>query len=574
MLVACRDNSGGHSHGAHGQHEGHGGHGDHGGHGHGAEEGEKTAVVTVWGDRFEAFIEHDFLVVNRPTKFITHISDLVTLKPRTTGSITFVMTYGDDAPIRQEVKEVVRAGIYLPMIQFPKIGAWQVVIEVPWEGKVFQIKLPEVYVYRDDEEVRKAPAPVEIEGVSYLKEQQWKMGTGADLAVKRTLVERLRVTARVSNPLSAQAKVTAPVSGTLLPPVSGKLPALGEEVEAGQVLARIQPLLGVAEHLEFASQRMNAEAMKLQMAATRLQLKTVMADLDIRLAEAEAEVQKSKIERRHTSLRLQRVEMLFKQKAKSKKALEQARFEDAKAASALTVARAFVQRLQSVKVALKGLAQVEPQRAAPAANPRLPVFELKAPVSGVISERSGVVGETVHAGGKLFAIVNSSQMLIEAQVPVSQLHRLSKSRRGHFSRPGEVAVFHPLLGKGGGEFLLTSPEVKKPGRVVSLFYKVPNKNRGLRSGMVLSLALETTRAVNVVAVPNSAIVEEAGQAVAFVHVSGETYEKRELVLGIRDGAWVEVKSGVQPGERVVTKGATNVRLASLSTKLPSHGHAH
>ena len=76
------------------------------------------------------------------------------------------------------------------------------------------------------------------------------------------------------------------------------------------------------------------------------------------------------------------------------------------------------------------------------------------------------------------------------------------------------------------------------------------------------------------AIPDSAIVEEGGQPVAFVQVSGETFQKRELTLGIRDGNWVQVLTGVSEGERVVTKGAMAIRLASVSSVIPAHGHAH
>jgi multidrug efflux pump subunit AcrA (membrane-fusion protein) len=59
-----------------------------------------------------------------------------------------------------------------------------------------------------------------------------------------------------------------------------------------------------------------------------------------------------------------------------------------------------------------------------------------------------------------------------------------------------------------------------------------------------------------------------------VQLGGETFEKRDLTLGIRDGDWVQVLSGVKEGERVVTKGAYAVKLASMSSAIPAHGHAH
>jgi cobalt-zinc-cadmium efflux system membrane fusion protein len=91
---------------------------------------------------------------------------------------------------------------------------------------------------------------------------------------------------------------------------------------------------------------------------------------------------------------------------------------------------------------------------------------------------------------------------------------------------------------------------------------------------MLNLYIETQHTEDGVAIPDSAIVEEGGQPVAFVQVSGETFQKRELTLGIRDGNWVQVLSGVTEGERVVTKGAMAIRLASASSVIPAHGHAH
>jgi multidrug efflux pump subunit AcrA (membrane-fusion protein) len=88
------------------------------------------------------------------------------------------------------------------------------------------------------------------------------------------------------------------------------------------------------------------------------------------------------------------------------------------------------------------------------------------------------------------------------------------------------------------------------------------------------LHVETARSEEAVAIPDSAIVEEGGQPVAFVQVSGETFEKRELKLGIRDGNFVQVLDGVKEGERVVTKGAYAIRLSSVSGVIPAHGHAH
>jgi multidrug efflux pump subunit AcrA (membrane-fusion protein) len=75
-------------------------------------------------------------------------------------------------------------------------------------------------------------------------------------------------------------------------------------------------------------------------------------------------------------------------------------------------------------------------------------------------------------------------------------------------------------------------------------------------------------------VPASAVVDDAGRPIVFVQRAGETFERRAVTLGPRAGDLVQIVEGVRSGERVVAKGAYLVRLASLSTTVPAHGHVH
>ena len=86
--------------------------------------------------------------------------------------------------------------------------------------------------------------------------------------------------------------------------------------------------------------------------------------------------------------------------------------------------------------------------------------------------------------------------------------------------------------------------------------------------------VETARAEDALAIPDSALVDENGCPTAYVQVSGETFQRRDLRLGIRDSGFSQVIEGLAPGEQVVTRGAYAVRLASLATSVPAHGHAH
>jgi multidrug efflux pump subunit AcrA (membrane-fusion protein) len=55
---------------------------------------------------------------------------------------------------------------------------------------------------------------------------------------------------------------------------------------------------------------------------------------------------------------------------------------------------------------------------------------------------------------------------------------------------------------------------------------------------------------------------------------GEQFVRRFIEIASRDGDLVGVTTGVTPGERVVTRGAYDVRLAAAASGLPAEGHVH
>ena len=75
-------------------------------------------------------------------------------------------------------------------------------------------------------------------------------------------------------------------------------------------------------------------------------------------------------------------------------------------------------------------------------------------------------------------------------------------------------------------------------------------------------------------VPVSSLIEEQGMFYVYVQTGGESFQKREVKIGAGDGRNVEVLSGIESGERVVTKGAYNIKLATMSGTIPDHGHEH
>jgi multidrug efflux pump subunit AcrA (membrane-fusion protein) len=95
---------------------------------------------------------------------------------------------------------------------------------------------------------------------------------------------------------------------------------------------------------------------------------------------------------------------------------------------------------------------------------------------------------------------------------------------------------------------------------------------GLVIGDLVELSLGIGDPIPRLVVPREAIVETSSQTVVFVQDSGESFSRRRVELGEADAIHVEVLSGVAEGERVVSLGAFDVHVASLTGSLESHKH--
>ncbi len=493
-------------------------------HDHGDE--PKTAQISVWTDRYEVFAEHRAPVVNQATTLITHVTDLRTLEPRREGMVKFVLRQGALVAEHPQAAPA-RAGIYLPGIIFPKPGDWKLTLLIPTDGTNAPVELGTIKVYADEHAAQHAEIADGPEGVSFLKEQQWKILSKTELVAKRRLVERVRVAARVRVKPGYSATIASPVSGQLVAAPAQPLPHPGQKVEAGQLLALLKP---------------NFSEAGAKVAEAQSEFATTKAGLD----QAESAYNRTK-----------------------KLAAEQA-----KSARELQEMELAYQSAKARHSAAAGLLATFKQAGGPSSPDAPLLMELRAPIAGVLNSVAAGPGEVVAANQPVFTVLNPETVWIEASIPESGLARLSKAKEASIELPGEPGHFNPITGDGRGRLLSLGLEVDSNTRTVPLLYETDNHGGHLRVGQNVTLHVETARADESVAVPESALVEEGDQLVAFVQVSGETFEKREIKAGIRDTGFVQVLAGIKAGERVVTKGAYAIRLSSISGVIPEHGHAH
>ncbi len=494
--------------------------GDHDDHSH-AEE-VPVAVVTLWEQGYELFIEYPVPIAGEKTRFITHVSTLDTGQPRRDGGITFHLNPDSGSALDHEEPEIARDGIYLPELVFPEPGKWVVSVEIPGPEGSVTIALPPTRVYENEHDALHAETPDEFEGVSYLKEQQWRLGTLTELVTMQTLQATVRVPGVVKAMPGRSAMVTPPAAGILEPPEGRGLPELGQSVEAGELVALVRP---------------------------------PFSDFTVRVQEARAGVTRTELALERERLVLNRVKELFEQQARSERELEQAEFAVKLAEADAEAARQKLGSLQSAGVAFTESLQ----------------FELRAPISGHFHHLAATFGEFVDPEHPIVEILDPSLVLVEARPRIDQLHEVTDLRRPSFVHlRGSQGKDVPLLAERVR--LLTSGDiVDSRTRTIPLFYEVANDEGILRIGQVLDVLLPAGEG-HVMAVPHDSLVDDGGETTVYVQLGGETFERRPVVAGIRDGDLVQIVSGLRVGERVVSHGASTIRLQAAAGSVPAHHH--
>ena len=196
---------------------------------------------------------------------------------------------------------------------------------------------------------------------------------------------------------------------------------------------------------------------------------------------------------------------------------------------------------------------------------------VRAPISGYVQRINVSNGTYVEAGRSVVTISQNRDLLIRAEVQPRYYAQLAHIGDVNFLlSSGEAFSLSDL----GGSLVSYGKATDADCPLVPVTFRVRN-NGSLLSGSFVTAYISTASDREVLAVPNQGIVEEMGSFFVFVQLNPERFEKRLVTLGATDGCRTEITSGVQPGERVVTRGAAMVKLAQNSGALDPHaGHVH
>ena len=494
-----------------------GGHGS--GEAHAPHDEAVMLSVTHFTEKTELFVEFPPMVVGERSAFAAHLTRLRDFAPIDAGSVSIELLGSAPKPETFTVIKPTQPGIFRPVVIPTIAGTYQAHLRWTFEDQEDLHDLGEWRVYADADAAKAASGGDEAGEITLLKEQQWFL----DFATAPVAQKTLRPTEPLYGALTPRPggilTLPAPVAGQLTPPPRG-WPQVGAEIEAGQVLAVITP-----------------------------RLEESGADL----ASLNAAVQQARIELQHDQSNVKRLERLFNQGVIPERRLIEARGDVAHARVSLQAAQ---QRLR-----LR-------QRGQGTQGNHYEV-EVRAPFAGTIRDTSSAPGTFVEGGAALFEIAEDQVLWLEVRVPERLLSALTEELEGWFELSGDP---HRHTLRADQRIPGLTP-VDPATRTAALRFEI-SADSPLPVGAHTRVHLFLERPAEVVAIPRDAVINDGGQDIVFVMRSGESFNRRPVRLGVRDGDFVEVKAGLTPGERVVTRGAYIVKLAASSNQVPSHGHAH
>jgi multidrug efflux pump subunit AcrA (membrane-fusion protein) len=168
------------------------------------------------------------------------------------------------------------------------------------------------------------------------------------------------------------------------------------------------------------------------------------------------------------------------------------------------------------------------------------------PIAGVVADRTVFPGEMASSAAPLVSIVDISQVVARANVPIKDAAAITVGRPVRITGPnGDIA----------GKVSVVSPTANANSTTLEVWVKTPNPGEKLKPGGTVRLAIIAETIQNTLVVSSAALLnsDTGGQKVMVVGKDAVAHE-RMVSVGVRQGERVQIVSGVQDAEQVVVSG--------------------
>lgn len=196
---------------------------------------------------------------------------------------------------------------------------------------------------------------------------------------------------------------------------------------------------------------------------------------------------------------------------------------------------------------------------------------ITSPINGIIVSIDATRGQFVEVGTPVATVSSTARLTLRADVPQRYFNRIAGFNDALVKLPySDTSV---ILSQLNGERTSAGSTVttSTPG-YIPVYFSFDNDGNFV-PGSNADVYLQSAEHDKIISVPLSALSEQQGLYYVFVQLDEECYRKVPVKTGRNNGSRIEILSGLTPGENVVVKGTTTVRIAESSGAVPE-GHSH
>jgi multidrug efflux pump subunit AcrA (membrane-fusion protein) len=318
----------------------------------------------------------------------------------------------------------------------------------------------------------------------------------------------------------------------------------GAHVRAGQLLAELEnrDLAGAAAESQAAFDQAEANYQTTSQGTIPEDLQK--AQLDVRSAKDAMDALQKLFDNRQA---------LYREGAIAQKDVNDAQVQLSQAKSQYETAVKHLETLQNVGRAQTLKAAAAQRDAAKgraeSAQAQLNYSRITSPIDGVVTDRPIFAGEMPPNNGPIITVMDTSQVIARAHVSQDEARQL---------KVGDMANL--MAADGGapipGKVTVISPALDPASTTVEVWVQAANPTGRLKPGTSLHVEMIAQTVANALSIPQTAVLTSPSGNTSVIVVDAENKpHKKSVTLGIRDAGNVEVKEGLQSGERVVTVGA-------------------
>lgn len=185
-------------------------------------------------------------------------------------------------------------------------------------------------------------------------------------------------------------------------------------------------------------------------------------------------------------------------------------------------------------------------------------IELRAPISGTVIERLANPGAGFEANKPLLTIANTKSLWVIASVPEGKISSIT------LGMPAKVRFEGRII---SGKVNYIDPRLNEDTRTGRVRVEIANNDNRIKVGSFVEVAFNPRGTVAGTFIPSEAVQTIADRSVVFVEKTKDEFEPRDIVPGAQAGTLVAVKSGLNTGERIVSKGAFLLKSKLLKSQL-------